>query len=196
MSAAAITAHLAARTGVSIRQLVWLEARDRATGAAAPIGLWSGAENATFVIQGQARTYLGAGGLVSVEPIRSRAGLAVQMQRIVLSGIAPEAAIAVRGRDIRMAGVEIDVLHLTPVTGAEIGIERVFEGQVDRAPIDTGAAGGEATITITAASAARHMTKGLTALRSDANQRRRGGDAFFQYAAVGQVRVWWGQQRP
>lgn len=197
MSAAAITAHLASRAGVSIRQLLWIEARARDGGAPLPLGLWTGAEDETFTVEGELRHYLGAGGIVAIDPIRSRAGFAVQMQRIVLSGVAPEVADALRARDIRLAAVEIDELFRDPVTGADIGIERVFEGHVDRAPTDAGGAGGELHQTITAASAARTMTRGLTVLRSDANQRRRDpGDGFFKYAAAGKVRVWWGQKRP
>lgn len=196
MSSAAITAHLAARQGVSIRVLIWLGTTSRADGSAQPMGLWGGAEDVQLDVEGVTRTYYGAGAVVDVSPIRSRAGLSVQMQRIVLSGVAPEVAIAVREREARMASVEIHVLHLVPLTGAQIGIERVFKGQVDKAVIEQAEIGGEATVNIVAASAARYLTRPLTALRSDANQRRRQNDGIFKYASVGLVKVWWGQDRP
>lgn len=196
-----VRAHLQERLGINARVLVWIEARNRATGVREPIGLWEGTEDITLEIDGSDRTYLGSPSIMSVEPIKSRSDLSVQMQRIVFSALSADIDEVMRERDARLAPIEIHVLHRDPQTREPIGVERRFRGVVDKAPIDytpptDEGEPGQAVMTVSAASATRNLTRGLTLLRSDESQSKRAGDKFFRFAAVGRVRAWWNQKRP
>ena len=48
----ALQAHLGNRAGIASRVAVWFAARDAATGAAAPWGVWNGDDDRTFTVDG------------------------------------------------------------------------------------------------------------------------------------------------
>lgn len=105
--ASATAAYFATQTRIRARVLVWMQALDRETGQVETMGLWNGADHRVFTIRGEERTYYGAGGLIAVDPITSRTGLNVRMQRLVFSPLAPEVEQLIRGYDARFAPVEI-----------------------------------------------------------------------------------------
>jgi hypothetical protein len=194
----ASAAYLAVRSGVASRHMVHVIARNRETGAQEALGLWQGDDHLTIAINGTNRTYYGAGGLIGVEPIRAGIGLEVRMLQLALSPLTPEVAQLLRGYDARLTPTEVHRALLSLETGQMISEPiRVFRGWVDEVKIRTGEVGGTGEATVTLASAARGLTRGLTLTRSDAEMRRRNtGDAFRRYTDIaGEVGVWWGESR-
>ena len=169
--------------------LLWIEAMDGDTPA--PAGFWSGEDDRSFTIGGDARTYAG-GVALEVDPIRSAIGLDVRMQRVSLSLAAPEVALALKGRRTRFVRAEIHRALFSPLSGALVAEpHRLFLGTVDQVDLTSG---DEPQAVLTLASPARGLTRPLQALRSDAAmQRRNPGDRFRQYTALENVRVAWGE---
>lgn len=185
------------------RDFLWVEPRNRDTGARVGLGFWSGLGVISAPVEDPAsgatvtRTYDGAGNLVDLSPIPLAIGTAVQTVTISMSQIAPGAEMAIRGYDLRRARVEIHRGYLDPLSmllpeRAEI----LFVGFVDDAEIVTPTEGGEGGITLTAAHATQELLRSNAAKRSDADQRRRqSGDGFFRDApVVGGWTIWWGQE--
>lgn len=190
-------AHLQSREGLAAYALVWVEARNRTSGLVETLGLWTGAQDRTFTISGQPRTYVGAGGLAGVPPITMQAGLAVRMQQLRLAPVTAEVVQLIRGYDARHAPVEVHVAFFEPRTRALIEEPtRVFKGYIDAINISEGVSGGESSCEVTVASSARALTRTLPLRRSDEVQKRKAGDRFRKYADIsGSVDVWWGQRR-
>ncbi len=192
----ATAAYMAARGPIHAHALIWIEARNRETGAAETIGFWTGDDHASFVIAGQARTYYGAGTTLGVDPIRRGTGLQVRTQRASLSGISPETQLALRGYDARHARVEIHRAIFDPLTLQLVDEpHRLFRGYIDKLKIITPAKGEAGKAEIELASAARALTTPLSRKRSDASLRARApADAFRQYASQADaVETPWGR---
>lgn len=192
-----LMALLSARRGISVRLLVWLVAKDRATDEARPIGFTSDVQNVTGWIDGELRTYQAAGGALTVDPVVTEAGLVVRTLKLSLSGVAPEVALAMRGYDPRLAPVVVHRQVIDPATGAVIGgAQRLFKGVVDQVSLPTPRKGGRVTVSVTLVSAARELTRRLALKKSNESHQRRSGDPFRKYADVsGEVGVWWGAKR-
>lgn len=182
-------------------QLVWITAKNRTTGLPETVGFWTGGEDRAFTIGGQARSYFGVGHIIQVPPILARAGSVIQSQEVKLSATSPEIEAALRGYDPRFAPIEIHTARFNPETMALLGIDRVFKGEINKAPRRTPAknqTGAEWTLTIV--SRARSLTKTLNLKKSDASQRARlrtnnEPDGWFKYAdQAGQVERFWGME--
>jgi hypothetical protein len=185
-----------ARNPICAHALVWIEARNRSTGAVETIGLWTGDDHAGFVISGQSRTYFGAGAVLSLDPIRRGSGLQVRTQRASLSGLSPEARVALRGYDARHARVEIHRALFHPDTGLLLDEpHRLFRGTIDRLKITTPAKGEAGKAEVEMASAARALTTPVSRKRSDASLRARNpADGFRKYASQADaVETPWGR---
>jgi hypothetical protein len=193
----ATQAYMDAQAGVAAAGLVWIQSKDRATGAAASIGLWTGPQDASITIGGAARTYLGAGEILGLPDIETETGLAVREYRLQLSGIAPGVESAARQYDARFAPVEIHRALFNIDTGVLIAEPvRVVKGWCDRLSFEVGPIGGSAVAEMTVVSNARILTRTLATKKSDRSQRLRDDDRFRRYAEVtGQVGVWWGEKR-
>lgn len=199
-----LLAHLSARTGILFRTLIWITARNRATGESESLGLWNGSDHREFVIDGQTRPYYGAGTLIGMDNLRRSSGLDVRMLQIRLAPISPEVETAIRGYDARLAPVEIHRAWFFPDTMEPVCAPvRRFKGWVDEVKLPTPAAdeeNGEGECIVTLASNARAGTRGLALKKSDASQRLRklpGGadDRFYQYADIsGSVPLKWGEE--
>ena len=189
--------YLQNRTGYQICGLLWVRPRDPGTGLRVNMGFWTGAQDATFTIDGSPRTYLGGGRLVSFEPIVMQAGVSVRMQRVAMQPLFAEVAQLLRAYNAWRAPVEIHRALFNTETGVLVAApHRPWRGVLDEAPIQTPEVGGEASSELTLASAAEALTRGLTLTSSDATQSLRGGDRFMRYADVaGQVDVFWGSKR-
>lgn len=188
---AAFAASLTAAQDGSIAPIyfLWVVGRDRATGAEAPIGLWSGDEDITITIEqpdgsSVSRVYLGACNL-EIDGIQYVADLTDNPVSASLSQLAPAAQLLVRGLDVRLAYCEI---HATTWTGGALtsAPQLMWVGIVDEGPISTPGAGGEGGIALSIRS--EIMTQlGQTspAKSSDAHQRRRlSTDRFCEYSAI------------
>jgi hypothetical protein len=191
----ATAAQLAGGTDISAHVLIWVTAKDRSTGAAQPIGFWTGDDDQTFVIGGQARLYHGAGAVLQVPVMLYQVGLSVRMHTLRLSSLAPEVVAAIRQYDARFAPCEIHRALFEPGTNALVAEpHRVFRGWVDAVKIATPAKGGRADCSVTLASAARALTRGLPIMRSDATQQLRSGDRFRRFIDLsGTIDVAWGE---
>lgn len=180
---------------VSVDVLIWVEARNRSTGATETMGLWTGLDAQDITIDGTARTYYGAGTVLSVEDIVSQAGTNVQYQQAGLNILTPEVEELIRGYDARQAPVEVHIRRLNAETNAVLSINRVFRGFLDQAKETrsqtTSGLVGEM------ASSARSLTRTIALYKSNASQQRaHSGDLFFQYAGVsGATNWWWGLER-
>lgn len=190
--------HLQARTGVRPRLLVWIVAKNRTTGAPEAVGFWNGADDQTFVIGGESRTYHGAGDLLGMDDLIIEPGVRVRRISVWLATAAPEVVNAVQGYDVRLAPVQIHRQLTDPLSHQPIATpHRIWKGIVDGAPRVIPAKGlSNGKITLVLASAAVALTKGLSAKYSDASMKRRGGDRLFRYADVsGKVAVYWGEKK-
>ena len=85
------------RRDTDARTAIWIEARDIATGAAAPIGFWTGDDAAKLTVDGVVRDYYGAGALLSVDALTYQMDAVVQTQRVSLGPLAAEVRQTLRG---------------------------------------------------------------------------------------------------
>lgn len=183
--------------GKLVRHLVWIEAKNRGTGATETAGFWNGLDDRDFTIDAVSRTYAGAGGLLAMEPIRAGVGLEVQMHTITLAKTSPEVLDAVREYDARLAPVEVHRAVFDPLNGTLVAEpHRVLRGTVDHITIPDAADGEEAPLSLRVADASRALTRPLTLRKSDAAQRLvDADDRGREYAAIsGAVKVFWGKR--
>lgn len=180
---------------IAARVLVWFEARNRATSAPETLGVWTGGDNATMTVEGQSRSYFGAGNIIDVPPVSYRAGLDVQVYRLGLTAITNETRQLIRSYDPRFAAVQIHRALFDPATRAMIEApHRVLTGFVDEVDLSRPAAGEQGSCYLSIVTTARQLTYGLPNKNSDENQKRVSGDRFLRYADAS-AEVWWGAER-
>lgn len=182
---------------VMARRLIWVSARNRSTGALETMGLWDGDDHQDFVVDGQTRTYFGAGGVIGWDPLLAQVGLGVRVHTVNLSPLAPEVAQLLRGYEPRLAPVEIHRALFWPDSQALIATpRRIFKGQIDKLRITTPEIGGNAVAEVQMVSVAARLTRTLALKKSDETQKRRSGDRMRRYADIsGSVDFWWGEER-
>lgn len=193
---AATAARFASRSAFSGQVLVWLEARHRGTGATEGVGFWSGDDHAEFTIDGQTRTYYGAGAFLGMDPIRRQLGIKTRTQRVRFSHISPAGMALIRTYDPRHAPIEIHRALYDPLTGNLIDEPHVLiRGFVDKAPSRRAPKGQGGEITVEIATHARALTRALSRYRSDATmQARAPGDGIRKYASIAEtVDTPWGR---
>lgn len=181
------------------RDFLWIEPRNRSTGARMSWGAWSDLGTVSAQVNDPvsgvvSRSFEGAGSLVAVDDVSMVAGLVVQTLSIQLSGIAAESEALIRGADVRLAPVSLFRGYLSPETmRLAAPAQAVFLGFVDQVSLTTPEEGGESAIALTCANHVQELTRKGTATRSDADQRQRdAGDAFFSHAAtVGTWQIKW-----
>lgn len=194
LSAAEI-AYNAAREGQSRHTLVYVTARNRSNGDMESIGFWTGDDHRDFSIDGQTRTYFGAGAAINIDDIEGGVGLDVRYVRARLAAV-PEVQLAIRGFDPKLAPVEMHTAAFDLATDALLSEpRRIFKGEINEAPINIPVLGGESAIEILCASAARALTRTLALRRSDSELRRRNAnDRFREYVSTSGIReVAWGE---
>ena len=144
---------------------LWVIARDMATNAPFPVGYWTGDDATVLTVEGQARTYYGAGAALSIEPLTYQLGAVVQVQRASLGPLTPEVRTTLRGYETRQAKAQIHLVMLgdndQPTT-----VEEAFVGVLDRLEINEGPLddAGNSTVTcdVEMVSDARHLTRTLS----------------------------------
>lgn len=175
--------------GIAPVTFVHFAARDRETGAAVPLSVWSGDEDLTLTLQAAdgshvTRSYIGGCGL-RVDGMVYGADLSDRPVTVSLSQIAPYAQLIARGHDLRLAPCEI---HATTWTKGALTSAPQMEwvGIVDDGPISTPAAGSEGAISITIRSELMGQLLAINpAKSSDEHQRRRNpSDTFSKYSAA------------
>lgn len=182
----ATAAFFASRGATVAHVLIWLQARNRKTGTAETIGFWTGDDHREFAIDGQTRTYYGAGAAMAPDPLRLRTGVKAGSWRCKFSGASREAQMAVRGYDPRHAPVEVHRVLFDPLSRNLLDEPHLkLRGYVDTISYQTPAKGGTGGITVQVAGSARALTRGLQRHRSHATlQARDDGDDFRKYASV------------
>lgn len=179
------------------RRLVWITARERATGNLASVGFWEGVDHATFTIDGSARSYLGAGAILDMQDLVYRAGLMIQPLELRVSPLHPAILLAIREYDARRAPIQIHRALFDATTRALIAPpHRIIKGFVEDATIPTPPDGGDiGAVTLSLVPATYALTLPLPMYKSDATQRRRGGDRARRYIDLtGQVTCLWGDE--
>ena len=157
------------RRGVHGEVLVWLTARNRSSGLPETIGLWSGDDHQDFVINGQTRTYYGAGNVIDVPPIRSMVGLKTVYHTITLPPVTDEVRQALVQYDANKAPVEVHVVPVDVDTGNALAEPiRMIKGTLQEAPEVLGEKGARSDNTkLKVASSARRLSLGVPFLKSD-----------------------------
>jgi hypothetical protein len=201
-SSALIGAKTSARdTGIVPRWFFWARVKDRETGAPVELGYWTGDWTIDIaVIAGETgfpvtRQYVGGVNL-NIGDIPRVSDLTIQSVSVSMSAIATITQQLVRGYDCRLARCEIHSVDLDTVTRLPVDAPIIeFIGQIDDAPIETGAAGGESTIQLKVRDDAMVMlTRPNPRKRSAEGQKRRLGDEFGRYSnSVKSVQISWGE---
>lgn len=188
--------------GIVPRKFFWATVRDRGTGSAVEVGFWNGDDTVTLdVISGQTglpvtRTYVGGVDL-QVGNIPRVSDMTVQTISVSMSAIDLTVQQMVRSYNARLAPVEIHTGLLDPDSRLPVSPAEVeFLGQIDEAPIETAAVGGESRIPFAVRSDGILMlTRTNPKKRSYEAQKRRQGDEWGLYAnSVGTWRVPWGEE--
>lgn len=186
---------------VTIRDFLWIEARDRDTGALVPYGWWSDLGTVTASVidprTGEIvpRSFAGAGGLIEISAIPMMANMTVQSVTVTASQIS-NANDLVRGYSVKQARVEIFRGLFAPASLVQLAPAYArFVGFVDEVKITTPSEGDTGGIELTCVSHSQEMRRKNPATRSDADQRRRSEtDSFRRHAAtVGTWEIKWGQ---
>jgi len=190
-----ITAGMQSRlnTGAAEHQwFVWIKAKNRDTGAAELVGLWSGDYNITVSVDGVARTYYGAGLVMSVPSLQYKSGVDIQTHRLQLAILSPEVTNVIRAYDSRLAAIEVHLGIFDPVTGVLSGISKALDGTIDE--IDISESETDASVEIGVVSSLRKGSKTLSLMKSDSSQRLRDeSDEGFKYSSIaGSVSIQWG----
>lgn len=186
---------MAERRGTEAQILIWFRARNRATGLTEAIGFWTGDDHQNFLVSGEVRTYLGAGTVINVPPVRAGIGLRVRQHRIVLPPLLDEVQQLLRAYDPRLAEVEVHSAAFDIDTGQLLAPPlRMIKGTLDKMTEKVGGKGREAHIELIVTSSARRLTFGLPLKRSNAElQRRDPTDRGREYSdTAGDVTVPWG----
>ena len=191
-TAAAVQSRRASRSGITSHALIWVQAKNRSTGATESLGLWTGADHQQFM----GRTYYGAGNVLDAPAIQSEIGLEVRRLRLGLSAVSNEVETLLRGYEPKGAPIEIHRAEFDENGNLLAAPERIFKGWVNGAPIVTPAIGGEASAAIECVSNSRMLTLFGAKVKSDAQQRQRDGDRFRKNAtSAADAKVYWGEAR-
>lgn len=184
-------------TGIAPVYFVWIEAKNRTTGAIEGMGLWSGdediAENVETPTGGlTTREYLGRTNL-KVTGLKLVADLTDEPVTVSMSQIADATQQLVRGTDVRLAYCEI---HSTSRAGGVFSSVPQLQhiGIVDDVEIDTPQVGGEGRIgLIVRSELMTQLQSPNPAKSSDSHQKRRqAGDEFSKYSgAIATRKIHW-----
>lgn len=185
-SQAALSA-FAAGTVAKRHWLLWVQPKNRETGQRVDVGIWDGSYEATSImVDGAARTYRGAEGIIEVPEITYSLGTDVRTLDVTLGVFDNSVRDIIRQYDARFAPVELHAAIYD--AGMQlIGVRRFFKGELDKAPVQTEPAGGGVKVTLSMVSSARKGARHLALKKSDASHRLRGGDRFRRYGDLGTV---------
>lgn len=186
------------------RNLIWITAKDRSTGDPHSAGFWNGEETVGIPVidadtgSSVTRTFKATGGLISLGPVVLTADLTIRTAEARLSPLNSDANQYLRGYDLRLAPIQWyrAIFDLETWELVAEGFAR-FVGFVEKAPITTPAAGGDAEAVLSCVSHTAELTRANPDVRSHQSQQRRGGDGFYRYVdTMADRTVWWGQNPP
>lgn len=192
-----ILAQLNQRTGITVRNLFWITAKNRSTGAAETMGIWNGPDTQNFTISGDSRTYVGGGGFMNFDDLKQETGLLIHRLKAVCSPVAPEMDEVIRTYDAKFARVEVHLAFFSPGTETMLDApERVFKGWIDTIDHKTPRKNESGAITINMVGNSRILTRRAADKRSDQSQKlRSASDDFFKYVSMtGNIKTPWGSK--
>ncbi len=182
-----IQSQFAQRRGVEPRVLFWIEPRNRATGLREALGLSNLDDHRDFDVEGETRTFYGAGNVLGLSPIRSVTGLDVMYHSITLPPFTDEVRLILDQYDahlapVRVYSVALDIDTMKPLA-API---RFVKGTLQEAPKTVGAKRtASSKVALKMASNVRRLTLSLPIYRSqDALERRSAGDLGREHIGV------------
>lgn len=185
------------RKGVKPRILWWVRARNRVTNEIETIGFWNGDDHQTFVIDGETRTYFGAGNILGYGDMTFESALHIRTFTVNTAYVTPEIELALRGYETRFARTELHLAFYNTETNNLLAPPvRVFKGWINKLKIKTPKVNEMGSATVDLVGHTRLLTKKLASKRSDQNQtRRQAGDRFFKDVSMtGTVQVAWGEK--
>lgn len=187
------------RSGTITHFLIWITGKNRSTGAAESVGIWTGDTTRSFTVGGASRSYVAAGSVLDISPIRFAVGMNVIYHDITLSPFTSIVQSAVRQYEPRLASVEIHQAAYDPETMQLLSAPfQIVDGQINEIEETLPEAGGEGSLTVAIASAARRFTVSPSLFKSDSAMKARSAtDTFRAYVDVqGKIKTFWGDKKP
>lgn len=187
-----LAAHRTARKPEQVHHLLWLTAKDRSDGSPQTLGLWTGADAQVITIEGESRTYYGAGGVLSIEDVSGSAEELERTLTITVSSLHAQVVEALRVYDPRLAPMQLHRWVLDPETGLALDVpSREWKGRIMDVDLPLPPPGGTAEAMLRCVGSAWELTKGLSLKRSDAAlQAWSPGDMFRQYNTATSMTAW------
>lgn len=158
--------------------LIWIDARNRSSGATEGQGFWTGPDDQSFDTGSGSRLYKGCGRVVSVDNFQFREGLDIITHNFTLSMADADVEYLVRGTDCRLVPVEIH-RALFDANGNLIGTPHPMRiGHIDEEQVTTA---DSYTVQMTSVPLTRMGTVTLDEKQSHANQQERSNDKFLRH---------------
>lgn len=174
-----------------IEWLVWIEAKNRNTGAVEAAGVHTGLDPINITIGAQPRLYQGVGHLVEIPAFTFKQGLQIEQETLTLSILSPEITNQIRAYNSDLAPTEIHLAVFdSDMTLA--GVSTVLKGFINNIAINEGP--NDATCSIGVTTNVAEATRGLTLTKSHASQKLIDPtDEGMKYASVaGTTNLQWG----
>jgi hypothetical protein len=159
-------------------------------GAPATFAFWSEHDTQTIPVMSPFSgamvnyDFEGQGALLSMGETPRSSDLSIRRKSLTMSAIHPGVSSMWLNHDMRLAQVAIFQAALDPESMNLIEALLEFVGELNGAPKEVAAAGGESGVKFDCVSDTRQLTRGNAAKRSDAHQRSRSNDGFHQYIGV------------
>ena len=142
----------------------------------------------------QSYPFVGAGAILTVGETPRTSDLSIRRKSITLSAVHETVLDMWTAHDMRLAQVAVYQGLFDPDTRNLVSAMLEFVGELNGAPKEVPAAGGEGGIRFDFVSDTRQLTRTNPAKRSDAHQRTRQNDGFHKYIGVaGDWNIPWGQ---
>lgn len=184
------------------RDFLWIEVKDRESGAPVYDGYWSDVGPITAAVidpntgGSTSREWFGAGSLISISDIPLVSNLTVQNVTITLSQVVDRVNDLVRAYECKQGRVEIFRGLFDPETRLLVSpaVPR-FVGFIDNIEIQTPKENDSGGVTLTCTSHTQEMTRSNPDTRSDASQQLRanGDDFYADVSVVGEWEHFWGR---
>ncbi len=185
------------RNGVIVHHLVEITAKNRSTGANETLRMWTGDTDRAFTIDGVSQSFVAAGSVLDIAPIRFSANLEVIYHEITVSPFTDVVQAALREYEPRLAPVAVYQANYDPenmqLTNDPF---QVIDGTINEMSETLPAPGGEASLTLAIASSMRRFTVSPALFKSnEAMKKRNPNDMFRKYVDVqGAIKVAWGEK--
>jgi hypothetical protein len=167
----ALVAHLGARGQINARVLLWFHATLISNDAPAPWGVWTGDDDRTFTIDGQPRTYFGAGAMGAPGDLTFETGYVVRILRAQLAHFHTDVADRLALTNLRLARCDLHQIHMAPGSHDLIAAPLLkFRGVVETVNLPRPAQGQSGMADVQMASSARDLTQPLQITKSNDTQ--------------------------